>query len=529
MFGMTKKEFGYKSIVPIVIMMGLALISTYIAFHGKFWDVGGDGVFHLSRFESIYQALAAGQLPGRLNFIGFNHQGAAITGMYPWLSSLIFILPRFIPGVGAFGALAIGFFILNFLTMFFTWLLMKRLTKKPLVQWLGVILYQFNGYHFIVMYTRAAMGEAIGYMAVPLVLLGLVDIWNDRKWGWVPLGIGMSIVANGHILSLVLCTVMVMVFELYRLATKKFDWTEMINLVKGAGLAVLLSAYSLFTMIQIMSQNILRPPTVRWNTFTLQNYVKVTLTNDFKEYRDTTMGLVIGILMIVFLILALKAKEGSWRRWIFAANALLLSCFNFILVPWFVNTPLGTVQFSMRLLVFVSILLSVGIVLYFNQHELTVKRRRWIYVIMIATTLGALIGMVQHDLKRYDYLKRVTPTSYQARIRRNGVNDYVLMKEGFKKRDYDFLNGEGQMAMSKATLYDSHVRNKFTFVECTFDSVTWHQKTTVNASIKLPVIGYAGIDYKVTVNGKPVDYTCKNGHLFVDLTKGDNTIVVTAR
>lgn len=527
MFSMPKKENVKNFVVPLMIMVVLACASTYIAFHGKYFDVGMDAIFHLTRFESVYQSLAAGQWPGRFNFIGFQHQGAVITGMYPWLSSLIFILPRFF--VGPFGALAIGFCILNLLTMLFTWLLMRRLTDKRLLQWLGVIVYQFNGYHFIIMYTRVAIGEAIGYMAVPLVLLGLVEIWNHHKWGWLPLGIGMAIVANGHILSLILCTVMVAVFEVYRLVSKKVDWTEVFTLLKGAGLAVVLSAYSLFTIFQVLAHNTLRPPTVRWETFTLDNYIKVTLLNDFKEYRNTTMGLAIGILMIVFLVLALKAKAGHWRRWIFAANALLLCCFNFVFVPWFINTPLGTIQFSMRLLVFVAILLAVGIVLYFTETEFTAAKRRWVYVIIIGTTLCAFIGMIQHDRKGYDYLKRVTPTSYMRLIRQNNVQDYVILDKSFKKRDYDFTKPEAKAALSAATRYDSSIKQKFTYVDSTFDSVTWHQTTTKDINTKLPVIGYAGVDYKVTVNDKPVAYELKNGHIFVMLDKGENTITVSAR
>lgn len=529
MTSVIKKYFVYQMIFPVMIMMGLAFASTYVVFSGQYFDAGGDALFHMSRFESIYQALASGQWPSRFNFIGFNHQGAAITAMYPWITSLIFILPRFFSGVGPFEALVIGFFIINLLTMMFTWLLMRKLTDKTIVRWLGTIVYQFNGYHFIVMYTRVAMGEAIGYMAVPLVLLGLVDIWNNRKWGWIPLGLGMAIVANGHILSLVLCTIMVIIFELYRLVSKKMDWNEVIDIVKGAGLSLILSAYSLLTMIQIMSHNTLRPPTVRWNTLTLTNYVKVTLMNDFKEYRDTTMGLVVGILMIVFLVLAWRVKEGNWRRWIFASNALLLCCFNFILVPWFVNTPLGTVQFSMRLLVFVSILLSVGITLYFEQQELTAKRLWFIYIIMGTVILGALVGMIQHNRKGYDYLHRVTPNNYLEHIVKNGSIDYVIMKDEFKTSDYDFLSGQGQAEMEKATMYDSHVSDQFTFAGSTFDSVTWIRKTKVKEHAKLPIIGYSGVDYKITLNRKNVPFTCKNGHLYVELPRGNNDIVISAR
>lgn len=527
MFGIKNKDTGRNVLLPLVIMGGLAFISTYVVFFGQYFDSSADGLFHLSRFESVYQALAAGAIPGRLNFIGFNHQGAIVTGMYPWISSLIFILPRFI--AEPFMALAIGFFIMNFLTMWFTWLLIGRVTNQRLLQWLGVILYQFNGYHFIVMYTRVAIGEAIGYMAIPLVLLGLIDIWAKRKWGWLTLGIGMAILANGHMLSLVLGTIMVSVFELYRLITKKIDWAEIKQFVQGAIVAIALSAYSLITILQIVSQNSLRPPTVRWNTFTLDNYLWVTLTNDFKEYRDTTMGLVIGIIMIVFLVLATKAKDGEWRKWIFTSNGIFLCCFNFILGPALVNTVFGTIQFSMRFLMFAGLFLAVGIVMYFNDRVITATRKRWIWIMMVTVTLGSLVGMIQHDRQNYSYLTRVTPENYMHRIEDNPTKDYVLMDKSFRRGEHDFLTREGGRAIIAATMYDTSTKDNFTYKNCTFDSVTWAQDTKIAGFTKIPVIGYAGVEYFVTVNGASAKYERKEGHIFVDLKTGVNEITISAR
>lgn len=527
MFGMSIKEVMNKWIIPVGSLIALAFISTYVVFFGQYFDSSSDGLFHLSRFEAVYQSLAVGEWPSRFNFIGFDHQGSVITGMYPWLTSLMFILPRFI--ADPFTALSIGFFIMNLLTMIFTWLLMRRLTDKVILQWLGVLLYQFNGYHFIVMYSRVAIGEAIGYMVLPLILLGLIKIWNADKWGWVTLGIGMAIVANGHVLSLMLCTFMVVVFELYRLITKKMSWKEIWNMVKGALLAVALSAYSLFTIFQIISQNTLTPPTVRWNTMTPLNYIMVTATNDFKEYRDTTMGLVVGILLIAFLILALKQKEGRWRRWIIAANVVLLGCFNFIYWPGMVNTVLGTIQFSMRFLMFSGLFLAVGVVMYYNEHEWTQRRRRWVIVTMVAITLGSLIGMIQHDRKDYSYLKRITPDNYQYWISSNHSQDYVMLDENFKRRDHDVSTEEGRKALNSATQYDPKVREAFTYKGSTFDSVTWEQNTKSAGLTKLPVVGYNGVDYKVTVNGEVTSFERSEGHLFAELPKGKNIIVVSAR
>jgi len=524
-----KNEQVQKYLVPTIVMILLALVSTLVAFIGGVFYINPDGIFHLTRFESIYQALAAGEWPSRLNFIGFLHQGSVITGMYPWLSATMFILPRFL--FSPMTSLFIGFFIMNLLTIWFTWLMMRRLTTNTLLRWLGVVLYQFNGYHFIVMYSRVALGEAIGYMALPLILLGLIEIWNAKRWGWVTLGIGMAIVANGHMLSLILCTVMVAVFTIRRFVLRKMTWMEFWELVKAALLAVVLSAYTLFTLLQIMMQNTLMPPSVRWDTLTLPNYLWVTLTNDFKEYRDTTMGLVIGILMIVFLVLAFKHVRSNWAKWILTANAILLCCFNFILVPGLINSPLSTVQFSMRFLVFVAMFLTVGIVMYFDAYPLTQKRLRYVYVIMITVVLGGLCGTVQHyfETRNSPHTHALSDDNYFERTARFNSYDYILRDGSVEMGKLDFTKAEDRKTFNSSRLFNAGVRKDFNYVASTFDSVTWSQDTKKAGLTKLPVVGYTGVDYTVTVNGKPTEYQLKDGHLCVSLDEGQNTIVVSGK
>lgn len=524
-----QKNHLYKKSAIVVTMVLLATISTSVAFrHGQF-QINPDGIFHLTRFESIYQALAAGSWPSRLNFIGFEHQGAAVTGMYPWLSAIMFILPRFF--VSQMWTFAIGFFILNLLTIVFTWCLMKRFTNQPRLIWLGVLLYQFNGYHFILMYSRVAIGEAIGYMALPLILLGLVDIWHNRQYAWVSLGIGMAIVANGHLLSLVLCTIMVVVFESYRLIKQKMTWLEVKSLIKSALLAGVLSIYSLGTVLQIMRQNTLMPPSIRWDPMTLPHYIGVTLTNNFQEYRDTTMGFAIGVILCVFLFFAMRSFKAKWARWILVANIILLGTFDFILGPQLINSPLSTLQFSMRFLTFVALFLAIGIVMYFESRPKQTQQRWWIYGLMTSVFLCGTIGVIQNFTAetKSDYTKVLSEKTYATCIAQHKAKDYVLRDATVNLKTIDFNKPTEKAKLYRSMLYDPRVKNDFTYQGSTFDSVTWTQHTRHAKQVKLPVIGYQGVNYDVQVNGQSVPYSRSEGHLSVLLAAGHNTIVIFGR
>lgn len=529
MFGKSKQTVLIQYVLPGAIMLLLAIVSTYFVFAGGRFYVSDDGVFYLSRFESIYQSLAVGEWPSRLNFIGFNHQGAAITGMYPWLSSWMFLVPRFF--VSPMWSLMIGFLILNLMTIVATWFLMRRLTDKPLLQWLGLILYQFNGYHFIAMYSRGAFAEGIGYLALPIVVLGLIDIWQERKWGWAILGFGMSIAANGHVLSLILLSVMVSVVELCRLVTKKANMAEVWELIKGTLLALMLSAYTLFTMFGIMSQNTLTRPNIRWTPMIFQDHLTYTLSNDFRSTSSPTMGLMIEVLLVIFVIAALFKLNNRGARLILLSAGIFVCTFSFVLGYEFINTPLSMVQFSMRLLMFVSLLLAMGIVLYLHDGDFSNKKKGFTIVMMGVVLIGAIHGMrgFHQDKTQNQASRVVSGGSYYRRIQYHHAKDYVLRKETGIRNTLDMTKEEDKRKLDQEILYSPGVAKAFEYQDSTYDSVTWEQNTKKAGPTKLPAIGYAGVDYTVLVNGVEAKYERKEGHLFVDLPVGKNTIVISGR
>lgn len=180
----------------------------------------------------------------------------------------------------------------------------------------------------------------------------------------------MAIASNGHILSLVLLTVMVSVFEIYRLVTKKLAMAEVWLILKGAILEMLLSAYSLYTMLEVL---------IRWYTPTVPSYLKLMLKNNFREATDTMMGLGISRVMLLFAVAALWQLKNRGSRWILLSIVIFVGTFNFVPGPGMVNTPLSTLQFNIRVWMFVALLLAIGIVVYLDEFGLNWFIRVCIY------------------------------------------------------------------------------------------------------------------------------------------------------
>ena len=89
-----EKKMQFVGIIIVTIL--LAFISTYPAFFNHSFKLTWDGPIHLWRFEAISDALRNGKLPPIVNFMGYGNVGEAFNGIYPWLTSLIFVITRII-------------------------------------------------------------------------------------------------------------------------------------------------------------------------------------------------------------------------------------------------------------------------------------------------------------------------------------------------------------------------------------------------------------------------------------------------
>ena len=123
--------------------------------------------------------------------MGYGNVGEVFNGMYPWLAGLVFIIPRALLS-SPMHALFIGFYLLNILTILNTYLLVRKLSNNYYIRLIGVVLYQLNAYHLTLMYSRNALGEALAYAFLPLLMLGCHLIWNNKKIGILYLALGMG-------------------------------------------------------------------------------------------------------------------------------------------------------------------------------------------------------------------------------------------------------------------------------------------------------------------------------------------------
>ena len=536
----------WPNVVTIVALICLAALSTWPAFGGGFFGMNNDGDIHLARMASVYTALRAGHLPSLVNFIGLGHRGLAINVMYPWVTLLIFVVPH-LWWSNALGALAIGFFLLNLITLINSYWLARQLTKQRWLSWFGVILYQFNAYHFIVMYGRVALGEALGYAFLPLVMLGLWEIWQ-RQWrgaGWLALGMGLT--ANSHVLSLVLFTGAVIGLELIRLGLRRVTRAEVGAILAAAGGAILMGLYSLLNVIDWLIHNRMVAPTPSLIPLSPAVAWQQLIQNDFSESSNGAgIGLVASVILLSLVLRGFDATTGSWRYWL--AGTVLILLVAQAWWPWvkLANTPLQLVQFTMRFLVLVALGLMVTTILYFEQTHAPSK-------LMVLSFSGLLIGLALagtwqlHWRASTSYVQamqthasptvkarlwHMTNQNYQANTDARTIPDYALVKHDAQhlpaitasdKLDWNIASPLNSLRAA----FNATATKHFTYQHATDQQVTFVAHLRRAQTELLPVVGYRNVSYRVTVAGRTQTVKRTQGQLQTFLPAGRSRVTIS--
>lgn len=338
----------------------MAFLATYPAFTAGYFKMTMDGQIHFIKFEAIAEAFKHFEMPPLVNFMGYGNVGEIFTGMYPWVTGMIFILPKLLIQQPVY-ALFCGFFLLNLITMSNSYLLTSELTKNLYWRMLGVILYEFNSYHMIVMYGRNAVGEMLAYAFLPLVFYGCIQIWNKKKLGIISLGLGMGMVVNSHAITALLACLVIFAIEFVRVVSKKITLKEILAYIYAGIFATVTASYTLYNMLNLMLKNQLATPWKGMLEITPSAMWNAMLDNDMGDKANAwNIGIVAFCVLIVLSVRIFQTQFSSWKIWIGASLGLVLVSFSWLPHPdTLAQSFLGNIQFLGRLFSFVMLFLMI--------------------------------------------------------------------------------------------------------------------------------------------------------------------------
>lgn len=463
-----------------------------------------DGQIHLIRFESVADAIKNKELPPIVNFMGYGNVGEVFNGMYPWLSGLIFIIPRVLVG-SPMHALFISFYLLNIVTILNTYLLVRKLSKNYYIRLIGVVLYQLNAYHLTLMYSRNALGEALAYAFLPLMMLGCYLIWSNKKLGILYLALGMGMIINSHMISSILAFLLIIVAEIYRIFTRKLSLKEMGYFTSAGILTIPIIIFTVANIANISLQNRIATTWCGLNSIDMWESLKAMLQNNITDRGVIfNIGIICFVLLCVLLVTSIVSKsDGSWKKYILGAGIIYILTLNIIPLPTSLpQTAIGIIQFTGRLLSIVMILLTVGCVLFLKENSNRVNTKSsFIFLFMMMSLLA--IGSVRtyHNIVNDDPIRHyINNDNYIEEISKpkDGAMDYALIR----KNKQAITNG---------------ITPKFSVDKVSYNSVTLRIKEKTN---QIPFFLYKGIPYEVKLNEKNVKIDT-GGILNIKAKRGD--------
>ena len=499
-----KRSNLISKIMLALFFLVLAFISTYPAFIGHFFKLTMDGQIHLIRFESVADAIKNKELPPIVNFMGYGNVGEVFNGMYPWLSGLVFIIPRVLLS-SPMHALLIGFYLLNILTILNVYLLVRKLSNNYYIRLIGVILYQLNAYHLTLMYSRNALGEALAYAFLPLLMLGCYLIWNNKKIGILYLALGMGMIINSHMISSILAFLLIIIAEIYRIFARKLNLKEIVYLISAGILSIPIIIFTVTNITNIALKNRIATTWRGLNSIDMWESLKAMLQNNITDRGVIfNIGIICFVLLCVLLVTSIVSKsDESWKKYILGAGIIYMLTLNIIPLPTSLpQTAIGIIQFTGRLLSIVMILLTVGCVLFLKENSNRVNTKSsFIFLFMMMSLLA--IGSVRtyHNIVNDDPIRHyINNDNYIEEISKpkDGAMDYALIR----KNKQAITNG---------------ITPKFSVDKVSYNSVTLRIKEKTN---QIPFFLYKGIPYEVKLNGKNVKIDT-GGILNIKTKRGD--------
>lgn len=195
------------SILGMTFMVSLPLFYIGVNDGGTMFPGGQDTVFHLLRIEGIVKELRCGNFPARISSVWLGEYGYPASVYY---GDVLLYIPAFFRlfGFTVMGAYKIYVFLINFATVLISEYSFRKIFQNRKIATLLTLVYVAASYRLVDIYIRAAVGEYTALTFMPLIALGVYDIYYGENrtlrknlYDATILAIGMSGIVTSHVLS----------------------------------------------------------------------------------------------------------------------------------------------------------------------------------------------------------------------------------------------------------------------------------------------------------------------------------------
>ncbi|TLG80927.1 6-pyruvoyl-tetrahydropterin synthase-related protein [Vagococcus zengguangii] len=511
-----------------LLILGSFILATLVSsshlFKGGYVVIrSSDFYFHFNRFVGVIESLSSGNGLPKINTIFLNGWGYPSPLFYgDFILSFGFIFYKL--GFTALTSYKLFLMTLTFFCFVSTYYSMKVVVKKIEIAYLIALLYTLSTFRLYDLFVRNALGEAIAFIFLPLIFVGMWSIRSKQEPSrWLLLALGMSGLVMTHLLT----TIIVIIFLLLMIIIDNRSYlrnkTNFISLLKAAGLTLGLSAMFVWPMLE---QLVKMKLTINTN----QLPIKSLFLTDFGKLIQQSLSnhaLVsgnIGLLLLAPLVIrGILGRDKANNSLVKLADTVaILGVLTMMagtsLLPWdtLIKLPIiSFIQFPFRWLSIATLLLAIsgGIYLFeWTNSAVQVKLARVALLILITF----LTMSYSQKISRTKGDKVINQTAIQPQ--QIGTGEEYLPIETDKT---------WVLSQTRALRYNkSQIEISQESVAGT--TITFNYENANQAQVSLPLLYYPGYQAINNVSKeKLVITTGKHGEMVLNSLNGKGEIQVS--
>lgn len=322
-FGRLIRENRY-----VVVGLGCIFMISSVSVFTDFQNVGHDLQFHMARIAGLGEELSMGKFPVRIQSVWNNGYGYPVSVFY---GDILLYLPAvlYMLGMPLMYAYKAYLLFIHAGTVAISYVCYRRLGNDRYIGVACTALYCLSVNRILNVCLRAAVGEYTAFMFLPLVLLGMKEIYGGKKetpsrYGWIILCAGMTGIMQSHVLSFEMVCMILGVAAVLQIR-KTFRKDIFFSLVKSVVAVLCLNMAFLVPFLDYARQEIviLRDKTVygvQGNGLSLYELFSVGTTGSGDAFLsvDGLKGRFpesLGLGMLTVLLLAvLVLLGGQWEK-----------------------------------------------------------------------------------------------------------------------------------------------------------------------------------------------------------------------
>lgn len=526
------KRWINKNYKYIIYSLIIALIFIFPYLIKDFLPIEHDTFFHLSRIEGLAHSFQDGQFFPKIYPYKNMNFGYASPLFY---SDFFLIIPAilYILGISLSMCYILVIFACSFLSCYFMMKLCEKITSLKFAPYIAGVLYLFSNYRITDVYVRGALGEVMGFVFLPLVLLGIYYVLYDDESKWYMLIFGFGGLVLSHNITFVLACILFLAFIGFNFAKLLKSKSRMMSILKAILLTFLLTAFFTLPMLEQTtsqefflhyygsSMNLAEYDVLLWQYFANVTTFGFGSNNSSKEM---VMLVNVGLFTMCapLLILFNRKKERNIQT-TFITTCLFIGYFFMLLplsiFPWANLSFLRIIQFPWRFMM----LALVCLVIPASVAIASVIKSKKIIIVLISILLFEGICHLTPVLNRTFGI--TSKTTYSEMIDGSLIDPFYsafYVRVELAGADYLPINSPDYRDQSPC-ITDTGL----TPITCNFTKENTNLYFSIankNSDYILPLTYYKGYQvYEVNQNNEPIKKvnTCKAGNTFVGFTSSD--------